>query len=79
MYYSVCGKLAKYRRVVKRDKCIWSNSPVSMTDQNFYNYFYSGASMPETFRTLYLTDLPVRDFINALRLWVGTETSIFPK
>ncbi len=78
MYYSVCGKLAKFGRVVSRNQCIWSNSTGSMFDRNFYNYFYEGASMPESFGTLYLIDLSVSDFINALRLWVGTETSVFP-
>ncbi len=78
MYYSVCGKLAKYGRVIKQDQCIWASSAGAGTDQNFYNYFYEGKAMPVTFGTLYLTDLPVKDFIDALRLWVGTEKSVFP-
>jgi hypothetical protein len=78
MYYSVCGKLAKYGRVVKRDQCIWANSGGVGTDQNFYNYFYAGGGMPATFGTLYMTDLSSKDFVDALRLWVGTEKSVFP-
>ena len=78
MYYSVCGKLAKYGRVVKKDQCIWASSGGTQTDQNWYNYFFKGVGMPGTFGTLYMTDLTSKDFVDALKLWVGTEKSVFP-